>query len=126
MMSSGAVIRWSSTAILRLREASGGARRWRSAQLDGCPTFLISPPLQRHSQANARAGLVLVAPVGTPDAIVQLSDDLRLAITDPHDQDQAGNDRQLPIPMTPSELLAFIHDEQQMRKPVLEQIARNP
>ena len=31
-----------------------------------------------------------------------------------------------PHPMTPAELLAFIHAEQQMWKPVLEQIARNP
>ena len=31
-----------------------------------------------------------------------------------------------PHPMTPAELLAFIRSEQQMWKPVLEQIARNP
>src|SRR5262245_9992702 len=76
---------------------------------------------------NARGWFVLVAPVGTPEAIVRkLSDDLRLAITDSTIKTKLETTGNYPIPMTPSELLAFIHDEQQMWKPVLEQIARNP
>ena len=76
---------------------------------------------------NARGWFVFVAPVGTPEAIVRkLSDDLRLAITDSTIKTKLETTGNYPIPMTPSELLAFIHDEQQMWKPVLEQIARNP
>ena len=76
---------------------------------------------------NARGWFVLVAPVGSPEAIVRkLSDDLRLAITDSTIKTKLETTGNYPIPMTPSELLAFIHDEQQMWKPVLEQIARNP
>jgi tripartite-type tricarboxylate transporter receptor subunit TctC len=76
---------------------------------------------------NARGWLALVAPVGTPDAIVQkLSEDLRTAVRDPATKTRLETTGNYPHPMTPAELLAFIHAEQQMWKPVLEQIARNP
>jgi tripartite-type tricarboxylate transporter receptor subunit TctC len=76
---------------------------------------------------NARGWLALVAPVGAPDAIVhKLSDDLRAAVTDPATRTKLETTGNYPIPMTPAELLAFIHAEQQMWKPVLEEIARNP
>ena len=71
--------------------------------------------------------LALVAPVGTPDAVVRkLSEDLRSAVTDPATKSRLETTGNSPHPMTPAELLAFIHAEQQMWKPVLEQIARNP
>src|SRR5262245_35072415 len=76
---------------------------------------------------NARGWLALVAPVGTPDAIVRkLSDDLSAAVTHPATKTKLETTGNYPHPMTPAELLAFIHAEQQMWKPVLEQIARNP
>src|SRR6516165_10879643 len=76
---------------------------------------------------NVRGWLALVAPVGTPDAIVRkLSDDLSAAVTDPATKTKLETTGNYPHPMTPPELLAFIHAEQQMWKPVLEQIARNP
>jgi tripartite-type tricarboxylate transporter receptor subunit TctC len=76
---------------------------------------------------NARGWLALVAPVGTPDAIVRkLSDDLRAAVSDPATKTKLETTGNYPHPMSPAELLAFIHAEQQMWKPVLEQIARNP
>lgn len=76
---------------------------------------------------NARGWLALVAPVGTPEAIVRkLSDDLSAAVTDPATKTKLETTGNYPHPMTPAELLAFIHAEQQMWKPVLEQIARNP
>src|SRR5215831_2113311 len=71
--------------------------------------------------------LALVAPVGTPQDIVRkLSEDLRAAVTDPATKSKLETTGNYPHPMTPAELLAFIHAEQQMWKPVLEQIARNP
>jgi tripartite-type tricarboxylate transporter receptor subunit TctC len=76
---------------------------------------------------NARGWLALVAPVGTPDAIVQkLSEDLRVAVTHSETRIKLVTTGNFPQPMTPAELLAFIHAEQQMWRPVLEQIARNP
>jgi len=76
---------------------------------------------------KVRGWLALVAPVGTPDAVVRkLSEDLRSAVTDPATKRRLETTGNYPHPMTPAELLAFIHAEQQMWKPVLEQIARNP
>ena len=71
--------------------------------------------------------LALVAPVGTPDAIVRkLSDDLREAVLDPTTRTKLETTGNYPNPMSPSELLAYIQAEQKTWKPVLEEIARNP
>jgi len=71
--------------------------------------------------------LALVAPVGTPEAIVRkLSDDLREAVLDPTTRTKLETTGNYPNPMSPSELLAFIQAEQKTWKPVLEEIARNP
>src|SRR3954462_9575846 len=71
--------------------------------------------------------LALVAPVGTPDAIVRkLSEDLREAVLDPTTRTKLETTGNYPNPMSPSELLAFIQAEQKSWKPVLEEIARNP
>jgi len=76
---------------------------------------------------SARGWLALVAPVGTPQAIVRkVSDDLRAAVSDPATKVKLETTGNYPHPMTPAELLAFIHAEQQMWKPVLERIASNP
>jgi tripartite-type tricarboxylate transporter receptor subunit TctC len=75
---------------------------------------------------NARGWLALVAPVGTPEAIVgKLSTDLRAAVSDPAVKAKLQATGNYPQPMTPDELLAFIRTEQQMWKPILEKIARN-
>jgi tripartite-type tricarboxylate transporter receptor subunit TctC len=71
--------------------------------------------------------LALVAPVGTPDAIVQkLSDDVREAVLDPTTRTKLEMTGNYPNPMSPAELLSFIRAEQKTWKPVLDQIARNP
>jgi tripartite-type tricarboxylate transporter receptor subunit TctC len=76
---------------------------------------------------SARGWLALVAPIGTPDAIVhKLSDDLRSAVNDPATKVKLVTAGNYPHPMSPAELLAFIHGEQQTWKPVLDEIARNP
>lgn len=71
--------------------------------------------------------LALVAPRGTPDAIVRkLSADLRTAVLDPTTRQKLETTGNLPNPMTPQELLTFIQSEQKMWKPVVEAIARKP
>jgi tripartite-type tricarboxylate transporter receptor subunit TctC len=71
--------------------------------------------------------LALVAPVGTPDAIVQkLSDDLREAVLDPATRTKLEMTGNYPNPMSPAELQSFIRAEQKTWKPVLDQIASNP
>jgi tripartite-type tricarboxylate transporter receptor subunit TctC len=76
---------------------------------------------------NVRGWLALVAPIGTPDAIVRkLSRDVSAAVSHPETKTKLETTGNYPHPMTPDELLAFIHAEQQAWKPVLEQIARNP
>jgi tripartite-type tricarboxylate transporter receptor subunit TctC len=76
---------------------------------------------------NARGWLALVAPVGTPEAVVsKLSTDLRAAVSDPAVKAKLQATGNYPQAMTPDELLAFIRAEQQMWKPILEKIARNP
>jgi tripartite-type tricarboxylate transporter receptor subunit TctC len=71
--------------------------------------------------------LALVAPVGTPDAIVhKLSNDLREAVLDPATRTKLETTGNYPNPMSPSELQAFIQMEQKTWKPVLDEIARNP
>jgi tripartite-type tricarboxylate transporter receptor subunit TctC len=67
---------------------------------------------------------VLVAPVGTPDAIVnKVNADLIKAMGDPETRKRltrlGRNDR----PMSPAETLAFIQGEQQKWAPILAQIA---
>ena len=76
---------------------------------------------------NVRGWLALVAPVGTPAAIVRkLSEDLSAAVTHPATKTKLETTGNYPRPMTPTQLLAFIQSEQQRWKPVLEQIAKNP
>jgi hypothetical protein len=47
-------------------------------------------------------------------------------VTDPAIKTKLETTGNYPRPMTATELLTFIHGEQQMWKPVLEQVARNP
>jgi len=76
---------------------------------------------------NINGWLALVAPVGTPDAIVRkLSDDLREAVLDPATRTKLETTGNYPNPMSPSELLSFIQAEQKNWKPMLDEIARNP
>ncbi len=67
---------------------------------------------------------VLVAPTGTPDAIVQkINRDLIKALSEPETRsrlDKLGRDERR---LSPAETLAFIHSEQQKWAPILQQIA---
>jgi len=76
---------------------------------------------------NARGWVVLVAPLGTPEEIVnKLSEALRSAVADPAYQNRAAVLGSYSRPMTPPQVLAYIEAEQQMWKPFLEKIATNP
>jgi tripartite-type tricarboxylate transporter receptor subunit TctC len=76
---------------------------------------------------NARGWAAIVAPVGTPDAIVnKISASLREAVSDPEVQKKLIVTGSYVRPMTPAQVMAFIQGEQQMWKPVLERIAATP
>jgi tripartite-type tricarboxylate transporter receptor subunit TctC len=66
---------------------------------------------------------VLVAPVGTPDAIVRKANaDLNKALADPDVQQRLAKLGRTDTPMSPEETLAFIHKEQAQWAPILAQI----
>jgi tripartite-type tricarboxylate transporter receptor subunit TctC len=66
----------------------------------------------------------VVAPVGTPDAIVRkISDDLRAVLTDPEIRDKLVARGAYVHPATPTEAQAFVRGQQELWKPALEHIA---
>ena len=67
---------------------------------------------------------VMVAPVGTPEPIIQkVSADLRQVVDDPELKQKLGRLGSYTRHMTPAEALAFVHAEQNTWRPVLEKIA---
>lgn len=69
----------------------------------------------------------LVAPVGTPEAIVRkVSEDLRKVMMDPTLRAQLAGRGSYPLPMSPAEVTAFIRDQQQQWSPILQQLAAKP
>jgi len=69
----------------------------------------------------------LVAPVGTPEAIVRkVSDDLRKVISQPELQKQFASRGSYARAMSPAEVTAFIHGEQRQWDPVLQRLASGP
>jgi tripartite-type tricarboxylate transporter receptor subunit TctC len=76
---------------------------------------------------NARGWAALVAPVGTPDAIVhKISDVLREVVSEPDVQKKLAVTGNYMRPMSPAEVMSFIQAEQQMWQPILERIAAQP
>jgi tripartite-type tricarboxylate transporter receptor subunit TctC len=68
----------------------------------------------------------MVAPAGTPEPIVRkISADLAKALNDPGVRKRLATLGRYNRPMSPTEVTAFIHGEQEKWKPILEQIARN-
>jgi tripartite-type tricarboxylate transporter receptor subunit TctC len=66
----------------------------------------------------------VVAPVGTPDAIVRkISDDLRTVLTNPEIKDKLAARGVYVHPATPAEAETFVRSQQELWKPALEQIA---
>jgi tripartite-type tricarboxylate transporter receptor subunit TctC len=76
---------------------------------------------------NARGWAALVAPVGTPDQIInKVSDALRKAVSDPEVQRKLATTGSYVRPMSPTEVMSFIQADQQMWNPILEKIAATP
>jgi tripartite-type tricarboxylate transporter receptor subunit TctC len=76
---------------------------------------------------DARGWAALVAPVGTPDAIVnKVSDALRKVVGETEVQKKLAVTGSYVRPMSPAEVMAFIQADQKMWKPILEQIAAKP
>jgi tripartite-type tricarboxylate transporter receptor subunit TctC len=98
------------------------------ASAERLPNFPDLPTVAETLPGFAAAGWqVLVAPVGTPEAIVRkVSDDLRKVVSDPEIKHKFATLGRVVRPMSPAEVTAFIHAEQQMWKPVLDQVARAP
>jgi len=70
---------------------------------------------------------VMVAPAGTPEAIVRrVSGDLRQVMTEPAVAKRLTALGRYNRPMTPAETTDFIHREQATWKPILELIGANP
>ena len=69
---------------------------------------------------------VLVAPVGTPEAIVgKLSEDLRKVVVDPELEKKLATLGSYTNPMSPAEATVFVHKQQQTWQPILDDIAKN-
>jgi tripartite-type tricarboxylate transporter receptor subunit TctC len=66
----------------------------------------------------------VVAPVGTPEAIVRkISDDLRAVLTKPEIKDKLAARGAYVHPATPTEAQAFVRSQQELWKPALEHVA---
>ncbi len=91
------------------------------------PDFPNLPTVAETLPGFAAAGWqAMVAPAGTPEPIVRkVSDDLAKALNHPAVKQRLTALGRYNRPMSPAEVTAFIHDEQQKWKPILEQIARN-
>ena len=68
---------------------------------------------------------VLVAPLGTPESIIRkVSDELRKAVAQPALGEKLAKLGSYTNPMSPAEATEFVHRQQQMWQPVLDQIAK--
>jgi tripartite-type tricarboxylate transporter receptor subunit TctC len=67
----------------------------------------------------------VVAPVGTPEAIVRkVSDDLRAVLVKPEVKDKLAARGSYVKPATAAEALAFVRSQQELWKPALEQVEK--
>lgn len=74
---------------------------------------------------QATGWAVLVAPVGTPEAIIgKVSEDLRKIVMQPELDKKLATLGSYTNPMSPTEATAFIHRQQAMWQPVLDEIAK--
>jgi tripartite-type tricarboxylate transporter receptor subunit TctC len=74
---------------------------------------------------QATGWAVLVAPLGTPEAIIRtVSEDLRKVAEEPELQKKLATLGSYTNPMSPAEATAFVHKQQQTWQPVLDEIAK--
>jgi tripartite-type tricarboxylate transporter receptor subunit TctC len=74
---------------------------------------------------QATGWAVLVAPLGTPDGIIdKVSEDLRKVAGEPELEKKLASLGSYTNPMSPAEAMAFVHKQQQTWQPVLDEIAK--
>lgn len=89
------------------------------------PNFPNTPTISETLPAIKRAlgWFALMAPPGTPQPIAQkISDDLKIVLAQPELKEKFQGIASYTRPMNPTELLAYIREEQALWKPVIEQI----
>jgi tripartite-type tricarboxylate transporter receptor subunit TctC len=92
----------------------------RLAEFPGVPTVAETIP-----GFQATGWAVLVAPVGTPEAIIgKVSGDLRKVVVEPELNKKLATLGSYTNPMSPTEATTFVHKQQQTWQPVLDEIAR--
>jgi len=97
------------------------------ASPDRMPDFPNLPTVAETLPGFVASGWqAMVAPTGTPAPLVRkISDDLAKALNDPAVKARLVALGRYNQPMSPAEVAAFIHGEQQSWKPILEQIGGN-
>jgi tripartite-type tricarboxylate transporter receptor subunit TctC len=95
------------------------------ASLERLPDFKDLPTVAETLPGFVAGGWnVLLAPVGTPDAIInKASVDLRKVVEDPEVKSKFGTIGGYVHPMTPAEVTAFAQDQQKTWRPIAEKIA---
>ena len=74
---------------------------------------------------QATGWAVLVAPLGTPDGIIdKVSEDLRKVAGEPELEKKLASLGSYTNPMSAAEAMAFVHKQQQTWQPVLDEIAK--
>lgn len=89
------------------------------------PNFPDTPTISETLPNIKRAlgWFALMAPPGTPQPIAQkISDDLKIVLAQPELKEKFQGIASYTRPMNPTELLAYIREEQSLWKPVIEQI----
>ena len=110
------------------RDRAGAIRPLAVAAAERLPRLPDLPTVAETLPGFAAAGWqVLVAPAGTPDAIVRkVNADLITALRDPETRqrlDKLGREDRF---LSPAETMALIHEEQRKWEPLLQQIGRAP
>ena len=78
------------------------------------------------SLSTRRIVLAIVAAAVVVWLIVKASEDLRKVIGDPAFKAQLTGRGSYPVPMSPTEVTAFIQDQQRQWSPLLQQLATKP
>ena len=89
------------------------------------PNFPDTPTIAETLPQIRRAlgWFALMAPPGTPEPIARkVSEDLRVVLNQPELRQRFQGMASYPRPMNPAELLAYIREERELWKPVIEQI----
>jgi tripartite-type tricarboxylate transporter receptor subunit TctC len=97
------------------------------ATAERLPEFPDLPTVAETLPSFTAAGWeILMAPLGTPDAIIRkVSEDLAKVVTDPDFKRNLAQLGSYSRPMSPAEVTSFIQEQQRAWKPALQNIAAN-